>query len=135
MIDTGHRTDSLTQAVTRLSAMYRALPESKLLGRLPDGRSRAEAGHRFAALLATFGQGVEERVRDVPPTWRRLSFDGHFVVGDQIAVVGHDLAAGIEGLADLDELVWTAEGARVTAGELVAVAVREASALRAVAGR
>jgi hypothetical protein len=129
VIDTGHRTDSLTQAVARLAAMYRALPESKLLGRLPDGRSRAEAGYRLAALLATFGQGVEERARDVPPAWRLLPFDGHFVVGDQIAVVGHDLAAGIEGLTDLDELVWTPEGTRVTARELLAVAVCEASAV------
>ena len=131
MIQTRHRTDSLTQTVVHLAASYRALPQSKLLGLLRDGRSsRAEAGHRFAALLATFGQGVEERALDVPPVWRELPFDGPFIVGDQIAVTGRDLVAGIQALDDLDELVWTAEGKRVKAGELLAAAVREAEGLR-----
>lgn len=130
MIETGHRTDSLTQAVIHLAATYRALPQSKLLALLPDGRSRAQAGYRFAALLAAFGQGVEERALDVPPAWRSLPFDGEFVVGDQIAVTGHDLVAGIAGLDDLDELVWTVGGERVTAGELLAVAIGEAGALQ-----
>jgi hypothetical protein len=132
VIETGHRTDPLTQAVAQLAASYRALPQSKLLGLLPDGRSRAEAGYRFAARLAMFGQGVEERTLDVPPTWRSLPFDGVFIVGDQIAVTGHDLVAGIAGLDDLDELVWTAEGERVRAGELLAAAVGEAAELQRV---
>ncbi len=138
MIDTGRRTDPLTRAIAQLAAAYRALPESKLLGRLPDGRSRAEAGHRFAALLAMFGQGVEERKLDAPPAWRLLPFDGHFIVGDQIAVVGHDLVAAIEELDDLDELdelAWMTDGTRVTAGEVLAVAVREASELWSVVAR
>lgn len=132
MIDTGHRTDPLTRAVAYLAASYRALPQSKLHGMLPDGRSRAEAGHRFAALLAAFGQGVEERALDVPPTWRSLPFDGVFIVGDQIAVTGHDLVAGISGLGDLDELVWSVDGERVRAGELLAIAVGEAGELQQV---
>jgi hypothetical protein len=130
VIETGHRTDSLTQAVVHLAASYRALPQSKLLALLPDGRSRAEAGYRFAARLAAFGQGVEERALDAPPTWRSLPFDGEFIVGDQIAVTGHDLAAGIAGLDDLDELVWTVDGDRVRAGELLAGAIGEAGALQ-----
>lgn len=130
MIETGHRTDSLIQAVVHLAASYRALPQSKLLALLPDGRSRAEAGYRFAALLAAFGQGVEERALDVPPTWRSLPFDGMFIVGDQIAVTGHDLAAGIAGLGDLNELAWAVDGGRVSVGELLAVAVSEAGALQ-----
>lgn len=130
MIETGHRTDPLTRAVALLAALYRSLPQSKLLGALPDGRSRAEAGHRFAALLAALGQGVEERASDVPPVWRELPFDGAFIVGDQIAVTGHDLVAGMRALADLDEeLVWTVEGGRVTAGEVLERGVREAGEL------
>lgn len=130
MINTGHRTDPLTQAVTHLAASYRGLPQSKLLGLLPDGRSRAEAGYRFAALLAAFGQGVEERATDVSPAWRTLPFDGPFIIGDQIAVTGHDLVAGMQGLDDLDELVWTMEGERVSAGEVLAAAIRGAGELR-----
>ena len=101
MIETGHRTAPLTRAVALLAASYRSLPQSKLLGTLPDGRSRAEAGHRFAALLAALGQGVEERASGVPPRWRDLPFDGAFIVGDQIAVTGHDLVAGMGRLRDL----------------------------------
>lgn len=129
MIETGHRTDSLTQAVAHLAASYRALPQSKLVALLPEGRSRAEAGYRFAALLAVFGQAVEERASDEPPRWRSLPFDGVFIVGDQIAVTGHDLVAGIAALDDLDELVWTVGGERVRAGELLAAAMGEAGTL------
>ena len=95
------------KTVALLAASYRSLPQSKLLGVLPDGSSRAEAGHRFAALLAALGQGVEERHSAMAPTWRELPFDGAFIVGDQIAVTGHDLVAGLRGLVDLDEEgVW-----------------------------
>jgi hypothetical protein len=132
VIETGHRTDPLTRAVALLAASYRSLPQSKLLALLPDGRSRAEAGHRFAALLAALGQGVEERASDAAPLWRDLPFDGAFIVGDQIAVTGHDLVAGMRGLTDLDELVWSAEGERVRAGEVLEVGVREAGYLRSV---
>jgi hypothetical protein len=69
------------------------MPESKLLGRLPDGRSRAAAGHELASLIALAAQGVEDRTRPVPPAWRALPFEGPFVVGDQIGVTGHDLLA------------------------------------------
>jgi len=130
VIETGHRTDPLTRAVALLAASYRTLPQSKLLGLLPDGCSRAEAGHRFAALLAALGQGVEERALAGPPTWRELPFDGAFIVGDQIAVTGHDLVAGMRGLADLDELVWAVEGGRIRAGELLEMALEEAGVLR-----
>ena len=85
--------------LTRLSAQFRSMPESKLLGRLPDGRSRATAGHELAGLVALAAQGVEDRARPVPPSWRSLPFDGPFVVGDQIGVTGHDLLAACAGVA------------------------------------
>ncbi|MBS2965186.1 hypothetical protein KGA66_19200 [Actinocrinis puniceicyclus] len=130
MIETGHRTDPLTQAVAFLAATYRSLPQSKLLTLLPDGRSRARAGHRFAELLAAMAQGVEERARETAPQWRELPFDGHFIVGDQIAVTGHDLVAGMRALGDLDEPVWSVEGGRVAAGEVLEAAVAAANRLR-----
>ena len=132
MIETGHRTDPLTQAVAFFAATYRSLPQSKLLGLLSDGRSRAQAGHRFAALLAAMGQGVEERAAGSAPRWRDLPFDGHFIVGDQIAVTGHDLVAGMRGLDDPDELVWSVEGRRVPAGDVLASAMAAAERLRAL---
>ncbi len=70
------------------------MPESKLMGRLPDGRSRAAAGHELAASVARAAQGVEDRgLPSAAPEWRRLPFEGPFVVGDQIGVTGHDLVA------------------------------------------
>lgn len=130
MIETGHRTDPLTQAVAFFAATYRSLPQSKLLGLLSDGRSRAQAGHRFAALLAAMGQGVEERASASVPRWRDLPFDGHFIVGDQIAVTGHDLIAGMRALDDLDAPVWSVDGRRVAAAEVLEEALRAAKGLR-----
>jgi hypothetical protein len=81
----------LETVLTRLSAQFRSMPESRLLGRLRDGRSRAAAGHELAGLLALTAQGVEDREGHAPPTWRALPFEGPFVVGDQIGVTGRDL--------------------------------------------
>jgi len=81
----------LETVLTRLSAHFRGMPESKLLGRLPDGRSRAAAGHELAGRVALAAQGVEDRGEAAAPAWRRLPFEGPFVVGDQIGVTGHDL--------------------------------------------
>jgi len=81
----------LETVLTRLSAHFRSMPESKLLGRLPDGRSRAAAGHELAGQVALAAQGVEDRHELLPPPWRLLPFEGPFVVGDQIGVTGRDL--------------------------------------------
>lgn len=66
------------------------------------------------------------------PDWRELPFDGHFIVGDQIAVTGHDLIAGMRALGDLDELVWTVDGRRAPAGQVLAQAIEAAQRLRAL---
>lgn len=81
----------LEAVLARLAGRFRSMPESKLLGRLPDGRPRASAGHELAEWLAYAAQGVEDRGLAVAPGWRQLPFDGPFVVGDQIGVTGHDL--------------------------------------------
>lgn len=81
-------------------------------------------------MLAAMGQGVEERASASVPRWRDLPFDGHFIVGDQIAVTGHDLIAGMRSLDDLDAPVWSVDGGRVTAGEVLDEALRAARGLR-----
>ena len=129
MIDTDHRTEPLADALSRLASVFRALPQSKLLGLLPDGRSRAAAGHELAVLLARAGQGVEERERGVAPDFRDVPFDGPFVVGDQIAVTGHDLVAGLRGLGG-SVLVWGPDGRRVSAGAMVEMVMGEVVGLR-----
>lgn len=90
----------LEAVLSRLASRYRSMPESKLLGRLPDGRSRAAAGHELASLIALAAQGVEDRCRPVPPAWRALPYEGPFVVGDQIGVTGHDLLAAFARLGE-----------------------------------
>jgi hypothetical protein len=129
VIDTDHHTEPLAEAVSRLASVFRALPQSKLLGSLPDGRSRAAAGHGLAVLLARAGQGVEERARDSAPVFRDVPFDGPFVVGDQIAVTGHDLVAGLRGI-EREALVWGPDGHRVPAGEVIEVVLGEVVGLR-----
>lgn len=87
----------LEAVLTRLAGRFRSMPESKLLGRLPDGRSRAAAGYELAERVAFAAQAVEDRgLREAAPRWRRLPFEGPFVVGDQIGVTGHDLLAACE---------------------------------------
>jgi len=113
----------LETVLTRLASRYRAMPESKLLGRLSDGRSRAAAGHELASLLALAAQGVEDSARPLPPVWRSLPFEGPFVVGDQLGVTGHDLlaayarlgadsAAGAAAAAAATTAVWAPPGVR-----------------------
>jgi hypothetical protein len=108
----------LETVVDRLASRYRGMPESKLLGRLPDGRTRATAGHELASLLALAAQGVEDRSRPVPPSWRLLPFEGAFVVGDQIGVTGHDLLSACARLLGPEHAngaslpVWAPPGVR-----------------------
>jgi hypothetical protein len=105
----------LEAVLTRLAGRFRGMPESKLLGRLPDGRSRAAAGHELAALVACAAQGVEDRgLLSTAPEWRRLPFEGPFVVGDQIGVTGHDLVAACaraeREAGDEGVMVWAPPG-------------------------
>lgn len=133
----------LETVLTRLSAHFRGMPESKLLGRLPDGRSRAAAGHELAGRVALAAQGVEDRGLPVPPTWRRLPFEGPFVVGDQIGVTGHDLLVACASAVADDSLrgageVWASGdgrrgervGLEVLLGRVLAAAEELAAGLR-----
>jgi hypothetical protein len=106
--------------LTRLAGAFRAMPQSKLLGRLPDGRSRAEAGHALADALARAAQGIDERTSDRPPVWRAVPFVGPFAVGDQIMVLGHEFCGALDELERMAEPVWSAPDARVGADQVLA---------------
>ena len=124
MIDFGPRSTPsdparLGAALARLGGVYRSMPESKLLGRLPDGRSRAVAGHALADELARAAQGIAERSRAQPPLWREVPFVGPFVVGDQLTVMGYELSAAVAGLGREDEEVWSAPHERAAADQVL----------------
>ena len=126
MIDFGRRSTlpeppDVGAALARLGGVYRSMPESKLLGRLPDGRLRAVAGHDLADEFARAAQGIAERSSAVPPQWRSVPFIGPFVVGDQLTVMAYELSAALDGLERADEQVWSASASpgRVAADELL----------------
>ncbi|WP_052852455.1 hypothetical protein [Streptomyces avicenniae] len=74
--------DVLDAAVDRIADRVRPLPESALR------RGVAARGLTLARELSRRAQLLERP--DAPP--RELPDDGMYVVGDQIAVAGHDLA-------------------------------------------
>lgn len=79
-------TTGLTAAVDRFADRLRAAPHSRLQ------RGAAAAGLALARELAARAQAVEEpggAPREVPD-------EGVFVVGDQVAVAGRDLALALE---------------------------------------
>lgn len=104
-------------ALAKLGGVYRSMPESKLLGRVPDGRWRAVAGHALADEVAKAAQGIVERLGAAAPEWRDVPFIGPFVVGDQLTVMAYELTAALSEVERADEQVWSGgdEGAR-TAG-------------------
>lgn len=112
------------------------MPESKLLGRLADGRSRAAAGHALAGESARAAQGMAERASQFPPVWRDVPYVGPFVVGDQLTVMAYELLAALDEMGrgarpeGEKELAWSAPGERkgldLMLGELAA-RVRELS--------
>ncbi len=75
----------LRTAVDRLADRFRALPLSRLLRVATDGRTLARE-------LSAAAQRLERPDREL----LLMPDDGVFVVGDQIAVAGHDLAAALE---------------------------------------
>ncbi|GAA2775657.1 hypothetical protein RMN57_23475 [Kitasatospora sp. CM 4170] len=85
-------TASLVEAVDSLADRYRSMPQSRLLGAVPGHPSRAAAALALARWLAAAAQSAEGGpVREFPDA-------GAFVVGDQLAVAGHDLAAALAAL-------------------------------------
>jgi hypothetical protein len=119
----------------------RTLSEAQLTAPAPPHPSRAAGGRALAQVLAVAAQGIEDRAAAEEPQWRRVPDLADLVVGDQVAVTGHDLLAllptppppgdhavvGI--LVGPEETVW-APGARRTAGEVVADAAAHLADLR-----
>ncbi|WP_372509390.1 hypothetical protein [Streptomyces humicola] len=74
----------LLDAVDQLAGRYRSLPQSRL-------RRAAAVGLALARELSAEAQRLEHP--DAPV--RQMPDDGMFVIAEQIAVSGHDLAAAL----------------------------------------
>ncbi|MFF8773827.1 hypothetical protein [Kitasatospora sp. NPDC015120] len=126
---------SLVEAVDALADRFRAMPQSRLLGAVAGHPSRAAAGLALARRLAAAALAAEAArpdggagggaagggAADGGPS-HELPDAGAFAVGDQLAVVGHDLAAALDALA-ADAAVALPDG-RLTARALRAQALR-----------
>ncbi|MGK5529886.1 hypothetical protein [Streptomyces sp. URMC 129] len=87
-VDTGE----LDEAVESFAERLRALPESRLR------RGAGAAGLEVARELAGRAQRLEQPFGGV----RRMPDAGLWVVGDQVAVAGHDLSRAIGEAADAE---------------------------------
>ncbi|MFE2176716.1 hypothetical protein [Kitasatospora sp. NPDC059462] len=96
---------TLVEAVDALADRFRAMPQSRLLGAVPGHPSRAAAGLALARRLAAAALAAEG-ARPAGGAGggagggpsQELPDAGAFAVGDQLAVVGHDLAAALAAL-------------------------------------
>ncbi|MFF2657725.1 hypothetical protein ACFVUH_10230 [Kitasatospora sp. NPDC058032] len=122
---------TLVEAVDALADRFRAMPQSRLLGAVPGHPSRAAAGLALARRLAAAAQAAEAARSGggaarsgggAGGPLRELPDAGAFAVGDQLAVVGHDLAVALDALP-ADAVVAPADGA-ATAEEVRARALR-----------
>lgn len=100
---------SLRAATDRLAGRFRALPQSRLQG------GAGAAGLDLARWLSARAQELEFPGREP----LLMPDDGLFVVGDQIAVSGHDLAAA---LTDYRDAPGTQAGSDLLAESLRRVA-------------
>ncbi|MDY0815682.1 hypothetical protein [Kitasatospora purpeofusca] len=120
---------TLAEAVDALADRFRAMPQSRLLGAVAGHSSRAAAGLALARWLAVTARAAEavgadggsEAGSDGVPA-HELPDAGAFAVGDQLAVVGHDLAAALAALPG-DAAVALPDGP-VAAEAVRALAVR-----------
>ncbi|KWW99133.1 hypothetical protein LI90_767 [Carbonactinospora thermoautotrophica] len=107
--------EKLAAEIRRVSGRLRSMP----LARLTD--DRVSAVRRVIQLLAELAQGAEERAADGPPRWRTVPALGRHALGDQLAVVGHDLVAALRELRPSDQ-VWLPAAGRGPAAEALALA-------------
>lgn len=124
----GSLPEAIAADLRRATERLRGLSQAQLSAPAPPHASRAEAGRATAQQLAETAQGIAARDDDAEPHWRALPVLGDFTVGDQLAVVGHDLVAELAGCGpDVD--VW-ARGSRRTAREAVTAAAATLAATR-----
>ena len=122
---------TLTAEVARVVEAYRRMPHSKFDQRLEPYDDRARAGYWLATQLTLLAQGMESWDSAQAPQWRELPVLGVFALGDQIAVVGHDLLAAFQALDDPRKtLVWTPGDGRVPAETALAAVLESTTALR-----
>lgn len=106
----------LDAEVRRVARRLAGLGEPRLRRALPPYGTVADAGRRLAAALADGSMGVEDRASDAPPAWRAVPELAVTAVGDQLAVLGHDLLVALRA-AGPSEPVWTRTG-RAPAGDV-----------------
>jgi hypothetical protein len=112
-------TARLEADVERVAGRVRGLSLPRLARPLPPYGTVADAARRAAQLLAECAQGAEERGRERAPAWREVPRLPDHVVGDQVAVTGHDAVAALRAVGDAATPVWSRAGRR-PAGEVAA---------------
>lgn len=118
----------LDAEVRRVARRLGGLSEPRLRRPLPRYGTVADAGRRLATALADGDVGIEERACAVPPAWRAVPELAVTAVGDQVAVLGHDLVSAL-GFVRPDEPVWTRSG-RSRAGDVAAELYRLAHEIK-----
>jgi hypothetical protein len=123
--------EDLAVDVRRVADRVRGLSQAKLAAPAGPFASRADGAIEVAQALAEAGQGLADRESADEPAWRRVPRLSDFAVGDQVAVVGHDLLAALDSVAP-DEEVWAPErpAARRTALSVVTAAADRLATLR-----
>jgi hypothetical protein len=114
--------------VDRLADRLRNLSQARLSAAAPPHATRAAAARAAAQTLADAAAGLEARQDTTGPTWRTLPDLGDFAVGDQLAVIGHDLLAAAQ-ITGPDDDAWSHHGRR-TAHEVLAEAADALTTLR-----
>ena len=122
--------DELDADVRRVSDRLRSLSQAKLAAPVGGFSSRADGARKVAQVLAEAAQGVEERGAAAEPAWRRVPQLSDFAVGDQVAVVGHDLLAALDSVAPGDDVWSRGQPSRRTALSVVTAAAAELATLR-----
>lgn len=103
-------------ALTRALETVRRMSPGRLRGSLAGPyATRVDAARMLARTLMIAGQGMEEAAAAAMPVWRSLPDVPELVVGDQLAVMAHDL---LTALPDAPAEVWTADG-RAPLGDVV----------------
>lgn len=112
----------LAAEVRRVARRLGGLSEPRLRRPLSGYGTVADAGRQLATALADAAGGVEHRRSDAAPAWRAVPEPAVTAVGDQVAVIGHDLVVALEAVRP-DEQVWTRSG-RARADEVAAEVYR-----------
>jgi hypothetical protein len=100
--------DRLAARLEATTSAVRRMPRSRLAAALPaPWGTRAQAARILARTLALAAQGIEEADRRDPPQWRALPMLPDTGVGDQLAVLAHDLLVAVR---EAPPQVWTPDG-------------------------